>query len=98
VKTASLNVLKIALSAGGFFYMSEINSIKPGTKKKPAEAGFFTQADITSKQLEQQRLEQQQRPKQQEQQQQEQQRQLELELVLELVLEQRLLEQLLELG
>jgi hypothetical protein len=96
VKTASLNVVKIALSAGGFFYMSEINSIKPGTKKNRPKPVFFTQADITSKQLEQQRLEQQQRPKQQEQQQLEQQRQL--ELVLELVLEQRLLEQLLELG
>jgi hypothetical protein len=64
-------------------------------RKKTGRSRFFSQADITSKQLEQpKRLEQQQRPKRLEQQQLEQQRQ---QLVLELVLEQQLLEQLLEL-
>jgi hypothetical protein len=41
VKTASLNALKIALSAGGFFYMPEINSIKPGTKKNRPKPVFL---------------------------------------------------------
>jgi hypothetical protein len=40
VKTASLNALKIALSAGGFF-MSSSFIYKTRDEKKPAEAGFF---------------------------------------------------------
>jgi len=80
-----------------FFYAC----LKPADEKKPAEAGFFSQADITSKQLEQQqpkRLEQRQRPKLLEQQQlEQQQRQLLERLEQQLVLEQQLLEQLLEL-
>jgi hypothetical protein len=69
-------------------------------RKKPARGRFFSQADITSKQQEQQqpkRLEQQQRPKQLEQQPKRQQQRQQLELVLEQQLEQQLLEQLLEL-
>ncbi|MBV7535794.1 hypothetical protein KW842_08460 [Duganella sp. sic0402] len=80
------------------FLCPRIRQAKGTDEKKPAKGRFFSQADITSKQLEPKRLEQQ-RPKRLEQQQQrqrleqlEQQRQQ-----LELVLEQQLLEQLLEL-
>jgi hypothetical protein len=73
-------------------------------EKKPAEAGFFTQADITSKQLEQRQQQPKRLAKQQQLRQQQpkqlakrQQRRQQLELVLEQQLEQRLLEQLLEL-
>ncbi|WP_202411920.1 hypothetical protein [Duganella fentianensis] len=65
-------------------------------KKTGPQAGFSIEL-ITSKQLEQQRLEQQQRPKRLEQQLEQQQRPKQQEQQLEQRLEQQLQEQLLEL-
>jgi hypothetical protein len=84
------------------FFISAADSIyKSADEKKPAEAGFFSQADITSKQLEQRqqpkRLAKQQQQRQQQPKQLAKQQQRRQQLELELVLEQQLLEQLLEL-
>jgi glucan phosphorylase len=72
------------------------------TKKNRPAGRFFSQADITSKQLEQQQpkrlaKQQQQRQQQPKQLAKRQQQRQQLELVLEQLLEQQLLEQLLEL-
>jgi len=88
------------LNLAGFFLLPQQGGRKSGRKKTGPQTGFFPQADITSRQLEQpKRLEQRQRPKRLEQQQERQQRpkRLEQRLELERQQEQRLQERLLEL-